>query len=79
MLFCCRPTYLGVCPRTKTASHVASYVQFHVCVTHQQRLGIGVQCDELDTADTGLDHPVDGVDPAAPNAYDFDDGQISAT
>jgi len=79
MLFGRCPTYLGIGPRAKTTSHVASYVQFHIRITHQQSLRIGIQCDELDAADTGLDHSVDGVDSTATNPNDFDHGQIGAT
>jgi hypothetical protein len=43
-------------------------------VRHLQRLCIGVHRDELDAGDPGVDHPVDGVRPAAADADDLDHG-----
>ena len=38
-----------------------------------QRLHVGVDGEELDALDLGLDHAVDGVDAAAAHADDADD------
>jgi hypothetical protein len=40
-------------------------------------LGIGVDADELDAAQSGLDHAVDRVDAAATDADDLDHGQVA--
>ena len=47
-----------------------------VGVAHLQRLGVGVDGDELDAAQSGVDHAVDGVGAAAADADDLDDGEI---
>ena len=44
-----------------------------------QRLQVGVERDELDAVDAGLDHPVDGVDAAAADADDAQDGLAGHT
>ena len=54
----------------------AADVELDVGVAHQQRLGVGVDGDELDTLEALLDHPVDGVDAAAADADDLDDGEV---
>ena len=41
----------------------------------QQRLGVGVDRDELDPVDAGLDHAVDGVAAGAADADDLDPGK----
>jgi hypothetical protein len=55
---------------------VLADVELQLGVAHEQRLGIGVDPDELDPAHAGVDHPVDGVDAAATDADDLDHGQI---
>src|ERR671913_449229 len=40
-----------------------------------QGLGVGVDRDELDTVDAGVDHPVDGIAARATNTDDFDMGK----
>ena len=49
-----------------------------VRVRDGERLGIGVDCHELNAADALLDHAVDGVVAAASHAYDLDDGHVVA-
>jgi len=39
-------------------------------------LGVGVDGDELHPLQAHVDHPVDGVDTAASDADDLDDGQV---
>ena len=51
-------------------------VELDVGVAHEQRLRIGVDGDELDALQTGVDHAVDGVDAATTDADDLDDGEI---
>ena len=41
-------------------------------------LDVGVDGDELDLADAGVDHPVDGVEPGAADAHDLDHREIRA-
>ena len=67
---------LGVGAGTETAGQLAADVELDVRVAHQQGLGVGVDRDELDTLEPDLDHPVDGVDPAAADAHDLDDRQV---
>jgi hypothetical protein len=51
-------------------------VQLDVGVAHQQRLGIGVDRDELHTLEPNFDHAVDGVDAATADADDLDDRKV---
>lgn len=51
-------------------------VELDVCVRHQQCLCIGVDGDELNAAQTFLDHAVDSVDTAAADADHLDDSQV---
>ena len=62
--------------RTQTTREVATDVELHVRIRHQQRLRVGVDRDELHTAQPGIDHAVDGVDTATPDADDLDDRQV---
>src|SRR5207253_1182628 len=47
-------------------------VDLHVGVAHEQRLRVGVDADELDARETGIDHAVDRVGPAAADTDDLD-------
>ena len=67
---------LGVGAGAEAAGEVAADVELDVGVAHQQRLGVGVDRDELDPAQAELDHAVDGVDAAAADADDLDDGEV---
>src|SRR5262249_28713121 len=62
--------------RPQAAGQLQADVQLDVGVAHEQRLGIGVDRDELDALEPDLDHPVDRVDPAAANADDLDDREV---
>ena len=79
MLLGRRPADLGIGPGAETTGHFAPDVELDVGVTHQKRLGVGVEGDELHAPHSGLDHSVDGVDPTATDSYHFDHGQIAAT
>lgn len=57
---------VGAC--TEAAGRIPSDVELDVGITHQQRLRVGVDGDELDALEALLDHPVDGVDAAATDA-----------
>ena len=45
-------------------------------IGHEQRLMVGVDSDEFNTANTGFDHAVDRVGATAADADDFDYCQI---
>src|SRR5262249_4712099 len=62
--------------RPETARQLASDVELHVGVAHQQRLGVGVDGDELDALQPRIDHAVDGIDAATADTEDFDHSQI---
>jgi hypothetical protein len=70
------PPDLGIAAGAEPAGEVATDVELHVGVAHQQRLGVGVDGDELDALQTGVDHPVDGVDAATADADDLDHGEV---
>ena len=53
-------------------------MDLHVGVRHQQRLCVGVDRDELDPGEAGLDHPVDGIRPASADADDLDHREVVA-
>src|SRR5690606_17658373 len=67
---------LGIGAGAEAARQLASDVELHVGVAHEERLRIGVDRDELDAAQAELDHAVDRVDPAAANSDDLDHGQV---
>ena len=60
----------------EATGELAADVELDVGVAHEQRLRVGVDGDELDALEADLDHPVDGVDAAAADADDLDDGQV---
>ena len=70
------PADLGVRPGAEAPGQLAADVELHVGVAHEQRLGIGVDGDELDALEPGVDHAVDGVDAAAADADDLDDREV---
>src|SRR5439155_19376138 len=58
------------------SSCVSADIKLNVSFRHQKSLGIGVHADELDAPEARLDHPIDGVHPAAPNTHHLDDGEV---
>ena len=52
---------LGVAAGAEAPGELATDVELDVGVAHQQRLGVGVDGDELDALQPGVDHAVDGV------------------
>jgi hypothetical protein len=69
-------THLGVGAGAEAPGELAADVELDVGVAHQERLRVGVDRDELDTLESDLDHPVDGVDTTTTDAHDLDDGQV---
>ena len=69
---------LGVGASAKALGDVGADVHLDVGVGDGERLGIGVDGDELDAADALLDHAVDGVGAAAADTDDLDDGEVVA-
>ena len=69
---------LWVRARPEPVGELAADVELQVGVAHEQRLGVRVHGDELDVAESGVDHPVDGVHAAAPDAHDLDDREVAA-
>ncbi len=67
---------LGVRAGAQAARQVGADVDLDVRVGDGQRLGIGVDGDELDAADALLDHAVDGVGSATANTDNLDDGKV---
>ena len=67
---------LGIRTCAQTARQLAPDVELDVGITHQQRLRVRVDRDELDALEADLDHAVDGVDATAADADDLDDGQV---
>ena len=67
---------VGVGARAQTAGELAPDVELDVGVAHQQRLGVGIDRDELDALESLFDHPVHGVDAAPADTDDLDDRQI---
>ena len=67
---------LGRGAGAEPAGELAADVELDVGVAHQQRLGVGVDRDELDALEAHLDHAVDGVDAAAADADHLDDGEV---
>ena len=67
---------LGVGAGAEAAGEFATDVELDVGVAHQQRLGVGVDGDELHAAQAELDHAVDGVDAAAADADDLDHREV---
>src|SRR5690606_28099207 len=70
------PPDLRVGPGAEPPGQLAPHVQLDVRVAHQQRLGVGVDGDELHALEPDLDHAVDGVDTASTDADDLDDREI---
>ena len=73
MVFGSTTADLGVGSRAEPAGQFAAHVELDVGVTHQQRLCVGVDRDELDAAQADLDHSVDGVHTTAADSDDLDD------
>ncbi len=64
--------------RAEALGDRAADVHLDVGVRHRERLGVGVDGDELHPANAGVDHPVDGVRAAAADPHHLDHGQVVA-
>ena len=69
-------TDLGVGTRSEAPREFATDVDLVVRVAGDQGLGVGVDGDKHDPAQTRVDHPVDGVDAATADADDLDDREV---
>ncbi len=67
---------VGVGAGAEAAGELAADVELDVGVAEQQRLGVGVDGDELNALEPDVDHPVDGVDAAAADSDDLDDRDV---
>jgi hypothetical protein len=65
---------VGACPQA--TGELAADVELDVGVRHQQRLGVGVDGDELDTLEPDLDHAVHGVHAATADTDHLDHCQV---
>src|SRR5213078_482823 len=70
------PPDLRIAARAEAPGQLATDVELDVGVAHKQGLGIGVDGDELDALEAGVDHPVNGVHAAAADTDDLDDSQV---
>ena len=73
---CCLATDLRIRTCTQTARKLFADVDGLVCIREQQRLAIGIHCDEFNTAHARFNHAVDRVRAAAANSYNLDDCKI---
>ena len=69
---------VGVGAGAEALRELAADVDLDRRVARAERLDVGVDGDELDLADAGVDHPVDGVEAGAADAHDLDHGEIGA-
>ena len=69
---------VGIGAGAEALRQLAADVDLHRRVAHVQRLDVRVHRDELDLADAGVDHPVDGVHAGAADADDLDHGEVRA-
>ncbi len=70
--------HLGVGARTEAARELAAELELDVGVAHGERLRVGVDRDELDALEAGVDHAVHRVGAAAAHSDDLYDGQVAA-
>jgi len=63
----------GVGAGAQAPREIPADVELGVSVGHEQRLGVGVDGDEFDATQTGLNHAVDRVDAATADTHHLDD------
>src|SRR5690606_15373519 len=68
--------HVGVAAGAEAPGQLAADGELDVGVAHDERLGVGVDGDELDALQAGVDHAVDGVDTATADADDLDHRQV---
>ena len=66
---------LGTSARAQPFGQLVADADVDRSLAAHQRLGVGVDRDELDAVDTGIDHPVDGIAARSTDADDFDAGE----
>ena len=69
-------TNVRISTRAESAGQFATDIQLDVGIAHEESLSIGVDRDKLHALETDVDHPVDGVDAAAPDPHDLDHGEV---
>ena len=62
-----------IAARAETAREFAADVDLETRVAHDERLCVGVDRDEVDSAQSGVDHSIHGVHSAATDSDHFDD------
>ena len=68
---------LGVRPRAEPLGQGLPEVHLDGGLVGLEDLAVGVGHDEIDAADSALDHGVDGVATSTPHPHHFDDGTFS--
>ena len=76
MLFGRLTAHVGIGTGSEPPGRVTTDIELDIGIRHQQRLRIGIDCDELDAPDPGIDHAIDGVDAAAAHSDNFDHGKV---
>ena len=67
---------VGVATGAQPASQLTPNIDLDFGIAHEQRLGIGIDRNELDASQAGVDHAVDGVHAAAADADDLDHCEV---
>ena len=70
---------LRVRSRTQSPRDLAADVDLHVGIAHQQGLRIGVDRDELDAPQSGVDHAIHRIGSPAADADDLDDREVAGS
>ena len=68
--------YRWVAPGAETSGQFATDVNLGLRIAHQQSLSIGVNRYELDTAQSGVDHAINGITTATADTDHFYNGYI---
>ena len=69
---------LGIGTGAEPLGELAADVDLRRHVAHLQLLDVGVDRDEVDLGDSGVDHPVEGVQPGAADADDADHCKVGS-
>ena len=67
---------IGISAGAEAAGDIAADIELDVGVGHEQRLRVGVHCDELDATYAAFDHAVEGVHASAADTNDLDHGKV---
>ena len=79
VVFCGGLANLRVSARAETAGGFAADIELGVSIRENQRLGVGVNRDELNALQTFFDHAVHGVNAAAADTDDLDFREVIAS